>query len=324
VELGSLSGDIAPLAILAGIMLKPTGLDRATVRARFNAHPAAQDRADFLYREVERRMLERLDLVKLAPVNQVLDVGCGPGQSLASLAVRYPGASMIGMDFAERSLAVASGAAAPDGSPSAGSAAGLARGARRLFARLGIGGAQPLPATMPLWFAADAHALPLASDSIDMVWSNLAAHWFDDPLAAVAEWHRVIRPGGLLMFSAFGVDTLKELGPAQPDAGWPAFQDMHDWGVALASAGFADPVMDAERLTLTYEDPARLGDDARRLLARDAVPEPESAVAQAARDAGGGLRLSIELIQGHAWCPEVKRRADGLATVRFHPRGSRS
>ena len=85
---------------------------------------------------------------------------------------------------------------------------------------------------MPLRFAADAHALPIASNAIDMVWSNLAAHWFDDPLAAVAEWHRVIRPDGLLMFSAFGVDTLKEVrptpvGPAgdgagrTAGAGWP-------------------------------------------------------------------------------------------------------
>src|SRR5690606_10834029 len=66
------SVDVAPLAILAGIMLKPSGLDRSTVRARFNAHPTPRDRADFLYREVERRMLERLDLVKLDPVKRVL------------------------------------------------------------------------------------------------------------------------------------------------------------------------------------------------------------------------------------------------------------
>lgn len=301
-------------------MLKPSGLDRATVRARFNAHPAAGDRADFLYREVERRMLERLELVKLSPVNRVLDVGCGPGQSLATLAVRYPTARMIGMDFAERSLAVASGALDPEGGSGGISPARLMEGARRLFARIGVGGPQPLPATQPLWFAADAHQLPLAGDSIDLLWSNLAAHWFDDPLAAVAEWHRVIRPGGLLMFSAFGVDTLKELRPATPEPGWPSLQDMHDWGDALAAAGFADPVMDVERLTLTYEDPARLADDARRLLARDTPPEPGSPAARHALEAAGGLRISIELIHGHAWCPDVKRRADGLAPIRFHPR----
>lgn len=301
-------------------MLKPSGLDRATVRARFNAHPTPRDRADFLYREVERRMLERLDLVKLDPVKRVLDVGCGPGQSLATLAVRYPGAWMIGTDCAERALAVAAGAPGAEGAPGGASPARLVEGARRLFQRLGVGGAQPLPATQPIWFAADAHALPLAGDSIDMVWSNLAAHWFDDPLAAVAEWHRVIRPGGLLMFSAFGVDTLKELRPATPEPGWPSLQDMHDWGDALASTGFADPVMDVERLTLTYEDPARLAEDARRLLARDDAPEPGSTAARAAHDASGGLRLSIELVYGHAWCPAVKRRADGLAPIHFQPR----
>ncbi len=301
-------------------MLKPSGLDRSTVRARFNAHPAATDRADFLHREVERRMLERLDLVKLDPVNRVLDVGCGPGQSLATLAARYPGAWMIGTDFAERSLAIANGSAGAEGGTGGASPARLVEGARRLFQRLGVGSGQPLPATQPLWFAADAHALPLAGNSIDMVWSNLAAHWFDDPLAAVAEWHRVIRPGGLLMFSAFGVDTLKELRPAAPEPGWPSLQDMHDWGDALAATGFADPVMDVERLTLTYEDPGRLADDARKLLVHDAFPEPAATAARDEREAAGCLRLSIELIYGHAWCPMTKRRDDGLAPIHFQPR----
>ena len=85
------------------------------------------------------------------------------------------------------------------------------------------------------------------------------------PLAAVAEWHRVIRPEGLLMFSAFGVDTLKEVRPreAARRATGPTYQDMHDWGDALSAAGFADPVMDVERLTLTYEDAEKFWRDAR-------------------------------------------------------------
>lgn len=290
-------------------MLRPTGLERATVRAAFNEQRSAGPQADFLFREVDRRMLERLDLIKLEPVARVLDVGCGHGGSLATLAVRYPGAQMIGADFADDALLAAAGEPARDRR--------FVEGARRWLSRLGAGGARQLPATMPLWLATDAHALAIAPNSIDMVWSNLAAHWFDDPLAAVAEWHRVIRPDGLLMFSAFGVDTLKEVAPLRPSASpWASLQDMHDWGDALSAAGFADPVMDVERLTLTYEDEARFWDDAESLSMVCGLRRESGAVA-AAR-ATGKLQLSIELVYGHAWCPPVKRRADGLATVQVH------
>jgi malonyl-CoA O-methyltransferase len=308
------------------IMLRPTGLERATVRAAFNDRRTAGRHADFLFREVDRRMLERLDLIKLTPVARVLDVGCGAGRSLPTLAVRYPDAQMIGVDLAERLLA--------DTAAEPAHGRRFAASARRWLSRLGVGSAWPLPATMPLWLAADAHALPVASNGVDLVWSNLAAHWFDDPLAAVAEWHRVIRPDGLLMFSAFGVDTLKEVRPpsragvvgdgvAGRDAagGWPTFQDMHDWGDALTAAGFADPVMDAERLTLTYEDESRFWDDAESLSMLPGLRRHANRGATAGR--GGQLELSVELVYGHAWCPPVKRRADGLAVVQIHPNRGR-
>ncbi len=106
---------------------------------------------------------------------------------------------------------------------------------------------------------ADAHALPLADASVDLIWSNLALHWFAAPERAVGEWYRVARPGGLAHFSFFGVDTLAELRAL--GARMMAFHDLHDIGDLLAAAGFADPVMDSERLTLTWAGPqALLGD----------------------------------------------------------------
>jgi malonyl-CoA O-methyltransferase len=87
---------------------------------------------------------------------------------------------------------------------------------------------------------------------------------------------------------------------------------MHDWGDALSAAGFADPVMDVERLTLTYDDPENFWRDARSIAMmpdlHGELPSP--------------LALSIEVVYGHAWCPPVKRRQDGLATVQFHPPGA--
>lgn len=309
-------------------MLRPTGLERATVRAAFNEQRAACRHADFLFREIERRMLERLDLIRLQPVARILDVGCGSGHSLETLAVRYPGAQMIGADLADRALLSRAGRADRDRR--------FRDSARRWLSRLGAGSARQLPATMPLWLASDAHALAVEGDSIDMVWSNLAAHWFDDPLAAVAEWQRVIRPDGLLMFSAFGVDTLKEVRPPRgehqlPAPSWPTYQDMHDWGDALSAAGFADPVMDVERLTLTYDDPDRFWDDAQSLSMLQGLRDrgqraraTDPGIAQQGLRSGyAGLNLSIEVIYGHAWCPAVKRRRDGLATVQFYDSGSR-
>jgi malonyl-CoA O-methyltransferase len=332
-------------------MLKPTGLERAAVRAAFNEQRSERAHADFLFREVERRMMERLDLIRLEPVQRVLDVGCGSGHSMATLAVRYPQAQLIGADLADRSLAESAGKPARQ--------KGLQEGARRWLSRMGVASARELPATRPLWIAADAHALAIGSNTIDMVWSNVAAHWFDDPLAAVAEWHRVIRPEGLLMFSAFGVDTLKEVRPSSPGAlsdragqagqalsaaapavikaseavgapttgkglSWPTYQDMHDWGDALSAAGFADPVMDVEHLTLTYEDEIKYWKDVRSLSMMRNLGDDTAVPGFGGRGirASGPLSLSIEVIYGHAWCPRVKRRSDGLATVQFHASGA--
>lgn len=285
-------------------------LDPKAVRRQFARRAASLQNADFLLRESERRLLERLEIVRLQPA-AILDVGCGRGHSLAALAQRYPQASLYGCDLAWPMAAQARRALAP---PS-----------RGLLARLS--GRRVAPRTEV--FAADAQALPMAAARVDMIWSNLVFHWFTDPVRAIEEWYRLIRPDGLVTFTSLGVDSLMELRAA--GARIMPFPDMHDIGDLLTDTGFAEPVMDMEHLTLTYRDASALLDDARALggnalrgrfrglLGREHRREWMTAI-ERGRGADGLLRLTLELVFGHAWCPAQKRRADGLVPINFVPR----
>ncbi|MFM1987054.1 MAG: hypothetical protein RJA99_11 [Pseudomonadota bacterium] len=304
-------------------MAEPSDLDRRSVRRQFDRRAASPDPADWLLREVERRMIERLELVKLEPA-RVLDVGCGLGDGVRRLRGRWPRARVLGVDLSPRRAAAAAALDRP----------GPGAWTQGLVRRL-TGRGDALPAG-PLghYVAADAHALPVASDSVDLVWSNLAFHWFDDVPAAIAEWYRVLRPGGLLMFSAFGVDTLAELRAAGLHT--PALPDLHDVGDALVEAGFAEPVMDGERLSVTWTDPLKLLADLRALGGDARRRRPRGLATRAQRDralAGACERLrgvdpsapmgvGFELVYGHAWVGPRKKRADGWAPIEF--RASRS
>jgi malonyl-CoA O-methyltransferase len=181
-----------------------------------------------------------------------------------------------------------------------------------------------------LRLAGDAAKLPLKSASTAIVWSNLLLHWLDDPLPALAEAHRVLEVGGLLMFSTLGPDSLKELRSAFSDgyAHTQRFIDMHDLGDMLVGCGFADPVMDMEVLTLTYDSfDAMLGElraagsgcamKARRhgLTGRRAWEKARVAYETLRRD--GRLPATFEIVYGHAWKVPAKQAADGRAIIRF-------
>lgn len=279
-------------------MLKPAGLDRAAVRRAFNARETAELRADFLLAEAERRLLERMAPMRLPAVARVLELGCGLGRSLPLLAQRFPQADLVALDLAEQPLLTQCRRAQQ-----------ARRGVQGLLARFRGGGSGPLP----LWVAGDAHQLPLPANSIDVIWSNLVFHWLDDPLLALAECHRVLRAGGVLLFSAFGVDTGCELRADSVQAlfdraglpagtPWPSLQDMHDWGDAMMARGFVDPVMDVEHLRLSYRTPEALASDMRAL----GLPvSPHAFVPE----------VSVELVFGHAWIPAQKTRLDGLVPI---------
>ena len=300
-------------------MLQPIDLDPAAVVRQFDRRAARFEQSDFLLREVETRMFSRLDVVKLQPA-AILDLGCGLGAGVMALGRRYPKAAIEGIDVSERMIGRArkSVTAPSDG----------------VFSRFlkSLGAGQPPLLTFR---QADLEHLPAANDSTDLLWSNLALHWLARPEVALAEMYRVARPGSLLMFSAFGVDTLRELRPYRQAMAAAVdvmpFRDMHDWGDALVETGFAEPVMDMERIQLTYADPERLLADVRllggnALRARRKGLSARSLKADLVRalerqqDEAGQLTLTFEIAYGHAWVPERKKRSDGLATIEFLPR----
>jgi len=262
--------------------------------------------AQFLYGEIARRMIERLRYIRLQP-QAILDAGCGAGHNLPRLRERYPEAGYLGLDSCEPLLAQA----------------------HRRHGKTG-----PLQwldkmrgrAAGPRFLHADLAASGLAPESLDLVWSNMALHWHPEPHAVLAEWRRVLKVGGLAMFSCLGPATLIELRQALDDAGLrtatPAFVDMHDFGDLLIDNGFADPVMDQETLTLTYRDPGRLLQDVRALggnpargrrpgLAGRAWRDRLLAALEARRRPDGTIALTMEVAYGHAWRAAAHRTAPG-------------
>ena len=169
--------------------------------------------------------------------------------------------------------------------------------------------------------------------SVQMLWANMALHMAADPQALMGQWQRALAVDGYLMFSCLGPDTLRELRALYAEEGWPApahaFTDMHDWGDMLMQAGFAQPVMDMERITLTFATPERLLQELRG-LGRNLQPQRFAALrgrrwrdrlhqrlADTLADPrhGGQLALTFEIIYGHAIKPAPRMRVEGESAV---------
>lgn len=286
-------------------------VERDTVLRNVSRAARGYDVAAVLAREVARRMGERLDLVTLEP-RRIIDIGCGTGADLRLLAERYPRAEYVGCDFSLAMLREA-GVELP------------------WFRRLLPGGR----AREAIRACGEAVRLPFASACMSLAWSNLMLHWLVDPLPALREMHRVLAVDGLLMFTAFGPDTLKELRrcfvQADPVPHVHRFIDMHDLGDALVKAGFAEPVMDMEIITLTYDSLDALMRDLqlsgaqcalagrRRGLTGKAVWSRVRAAYQMHRR-DGRLPATFEVVYGHAWKPAPRSIEDGRAIVNFNPR----
>jgi len=284
-------------------------LDKRLIRASFNRAAAQYDAAASLQREVGNNMLERLNDVRIEPVT-ILDAGAGTGYCATALGRRYPQADIILLDIAPAMLQYAR----------------EKRGWReRLFRRRQSA------------VCGDAEQLPLADNSVDILFSNLTLQWCEDLQATFAEFLRVLKPNGMLLFSSFGPDTLKELRNS-----WKAvdnsdhvhrFADMHDVGDTLLYSGFADPVMDVERYTLTYTDVYQLMRELKTLGAHNVSQARSHALtgrnklntminAYEQYRHEGRLPASYEVVFGHAWAPPEQSRvaACGAVNVQLQPK----
>lgn len=261
------------------------GLDPVAARRWLERSRTA---SPWLHEEVARRMLERLQWFREPPTSWIhWEPGLGGLAAHRLLVERLPAA---------RCLVSARNAEAALQSLSTGRE-------RRSF----------LP-----WRRSEGPALADASSRAGMLWANMVLHQESKPLGLLRRWHAHIDQGGFLMFSCLGPDSLRELRAVYAAQGWPApaheFTDMHDWGDMLVQAGFAEPVMDMERITLTYSSAVSMLDELRtfgRNLASGRFASLrgrhwrrclEAAIEQhGARDAQGRLCLGFELVYGHAF-----------------------
>jgi malonyl-CoA O-methyltransferase len=265
-----------------------SGIDKAKACRAFSRAAETYDEAAVLQREVGKRLQARLDLVRLKPEN-ILDLGCGTGEQAEGLLQRYPGSKVLALDFALPMLNIA-----------------RRRGRWR---------------RRPRCICGDMEYLPLADESIDLLISNLAFQWASDPVRLYAECLRVLRPGGLLMFTSFGPDTLKELRAAWAKVDQAPhvspFMDMHDLGDILVNTGYTAPVMDVEPMVLTYAKVDDLMRDLKQIGATNASSGRHKSLTgkarmQAMRAAyegwrcNGVLPASYEIVYGHAWAPESR------------------
>jgi len=267
---------------------RSSAIDERAARRRFERAARSYAGASRVEAEVGVRMLERLDYVKLAP-RRILDAGSGPARDAPALAARYRGAQIVALDYA---LAM------------------LPR-PRRWFRRNSLA------------VCGDLTRLPLAPQSVELVWCNMALHWVNQPLAAFREFARVLAPEGLLMFSTLGPDTLKELRAAAGAARVHAFSDMHDLGDLLIAAGYSAPVVDMELVRIGYAAGARLLDDLRASGQTNArADRPRGLAGRGLLKAfrAAPLNATYEVVYGHAW-----RRAEAepaVKTVRVFKRFS--
>ncbi len=273
----------------------PPSMDAVAAR-RWQASVPAQvpPVSPWLHEEVARRMMERLDIITTQPQQWAhWQPVRGGWQAHQALRARYPQAQtwLVPGSSAEEAV--------------------LSKSVQRPWWKV--------------WGQQDQSVGTPTAGAVQMVWANMALHQQPRPQELMAQWHQALAVDGFLMFSCLGPDTLRELRDVYGTNGWSQpmheLTDMHDWGDMLVQAGFAEPVMDMERITLTFETPERLVQELRELGRNLAVGRDKTvhgrawhgqwlqALSQLAQPRHGGkLGLTFEIVYGHAFKPAPRYR----------------
>lgn len=279
---------------------------------RVFASRAQMAESTFLRKEIARRMASHLDVMRIYP-QRMVDVGCGERDDSTLLKDRFQIENAQIYDMAWENLTDASE---------------IVKGPRR-----------PLSQKLTSWLLgrevaqqalrAEFSAMPCESQSVDLLWSNLALHWHPEPEKVIAEWVRILAKDGLLIFSCFGPDTLKEVREAfkaVDDAPHTLpFMDMHDVGDVVMRSGIASPVIEMEKITLTYDNVAKLIHDVRGLGGNVLTDRRKGLMGRAAyqrfigalealRGEDGRIPLSFEVIYAHGFKAE---KSGQTAPVQF-------
>lgn len=288
-------------------------LDKRLLRRSFERAATSYDGCAVLQREVCERMLSRLIYIKHNPA-LILDAGSGTGFGTRKLQTHYPQATLIPFDIA-------------------------------LPMHIQARSCQSESSVLPEWLrwlpfgkhprnfpvCGDIEQMPFRDASIDMIWSNLAFQWCNNLKQTFSQAYRVLDAGGLLMFSTFGPDTLKELRQAFKAADRynhvNRFIDMHDIGDLLVHCGFSLPVMDMEYVTLTYDDVKSIMHDLKAIGAHNVTHgRPRGLMGKGIWQGviaryetlrqQGKLPATYEIVYGHAWKPDTRQPALKDATRR--------
>lgn len=281
----------------------PTLFENALLRRNFGRAAASYAQVAVLQREVETRLVEQLDFLEDRQPIRILDLGCGPGRASALMKKRWPKAQVIAIDAALPML-------------------------------------KEVPKQTRFWrpikrVCADVSQLPITDACVDVIFSSLCLQWVNDLPATLAEFRRVLKPEGLLLFSTFGPDTLLELREAYWQAGeknppLSPFAAIQQIGDAIIAAGFKNPVLDRELYQLTYSDVRTLMKELKAIGATDARPQRMRGMAGKTRFQTMGaayeklrnegfLPSTWEVVTAMAWGPEpgVSRREQGADIASF-------
>jgi malonyl-CoA O-methyltransferase len=281
----------------------PVLFEAALLRRNFGRAASSYAQVAVLQREVETRLIEQLDFLEDRQPLRVLDLGCGPGRASGMMKKRWPKAQVIALDAALPML-------------------------------------KEVPKQTRFWrpikrVCADASSLPLIDGSVDVIFSNLCLQWVNDLPATLAEFRRVLKPDGLLLFSTFGPDTLLELREAYWQAGeknppLSPFAAIQQIGDAMIAAGFKNPVLDRELYQLTYSDVRSLMKELKAIGANDARPQRSRGLSGKTRlqnmtaayeklRVNNVLPSTWEVVTVMAWgpAPGVSRREQGADIASF-------